>query len=231
VWARKKTCSRKKLESFLGRAFLRELFSLLHRVKQSHHMARFSSGARADLMWWKFFLQHWSGHSFFPPPSITHHVFSDASGLWGCGGFTEDVGWFQVPWPSIWQDVDISVKELVPDAITLVSVHISTFASIPTTWQWLRYCRECRPNIPPSHTCCVVFHSSVPGFHFHFTSRHVPGVSNIHCPATRHFMLLPLYHRSLNFMCPTMSMSAGSSSQRCPTGARRPGRTCFPACW
>jgi hypothetical protein len=95
--AQKKTCSRKELESFLGhcchaatvvcpeRAFLRELFNLLLRGKQSHHVTRLSGGAR-----WKFFLQHGSGHSF--SLLLLHIVFSDASGSWGCGGFTEDVG-------------------------------------------------------------------------------------------------------------------------------------------
>jgi hypothetical protein len=65
-----------------GRAFLRELFNLLLRGKQ------LSGGAR-----WMFFLQHWSGHSF--SLLLLPIVFSDASGSWGGGGFTEDVGWFQ----------------------------------------------------------------------------------------------------------------------------------------
>jgi hypothetical protein len=114
----------------------------------------------------QFFLQHWSGRSFFPPPSITHHIFTDASGSWGCGGFTEDVGWFQVPWPTTWQDVDISVKELVPVIIASVlwgpqweSKHICFHSDNMAV---VACCSGCRPNIPPSRTCCTVFHSSVP---------------------------------------------------------------------
>ena len=88
VWSTKTASTKKELESFLGhlshaatvvhpgRTFLRELFALLHRVKQPHHYTRLSAGARADIMWWKCLLQHWSGHSFFSPSPIAHHITS-----------------------------------------------------------------------------------------------------------------------------------------------------------
>ena len=125
-WTRKKSCTRRELERFLGylchaatvvrpgRTFLRRL---LHCAKQPHHFIRLSPGAHADILWWKCLLHHCSGHSFFPPRSVGCHVYLDASGGWGCGALAESLGWFKVPWPSDWQAVDISVKELVPVAI------------------------------------------------------------------------------------------------------------------
>ena len=123
VWSTKRASTKKELESFLGhlshaatvvrpgRTFLRELFALLHRVKQPHHYTRLSAGARADIMWWKCLLQHWSGHSFFSPSPIAHHIYSDASGSWGCGAIAETIGWFQVPWTQQWLEVDISISQ------------------------------------------------------------------------------------------------------------------------
>ena len=62
-WARKKSCTRRELECFLGhlchaatvvrpgRTFLRELFSLLHHVRLPHHFIRLTAGAHADIRW------------------------------------------------------------------------------------------------------------------------------------------------------------------------------------
>lgn len=129
-WASKPHCRRKELESFLGhlshaatvvrqgRTFLRELFSLLSRMHgahlKPHFFTRLNAGARADILWWRTFLQDWNGSSFFPAstPSIT--VTSDASGSFGCGAFCVPYGWFQIKWPPSWQSTHITVKELVP---------------------------------------------------------------------------------------------------------------------
>lgn len=39
---------------------------------------------------------------------------SDASGSWGCGAFTSTGCWFQLKFPDSWDDVHITVKELLP---------------------------------------------------------------------------------------------------------------------
>ena len=71
--------------------------------------------ARADLLWWEYFLQQWNGTMFFPrSPDPNVHVVSDASGSFGCGAILLHLQWLQVEWPSSWSNVDISVKELVP---------------------------------------------------------------------------------------------------------------------
>ena len=69
---------------------------------------------RADLQWWRCFLQLWNGSSFFPLPSPSIHIYSDASGSFGCGAFGPTTGWFQIQWPTHWSTRDITVKELAP---------------------------------------------------------------------------------------------------------------------
>ena len=132
-WCLKQSCTRKELESFVGhlahaatvihpgRIFLRQLFSLLSRVSKPHHFIRLNASVRADLQWWSHFLQLWNGSSFFPSPTPSTHVYSDASGLYGCGAFERSVGWFKVQWPSQWADVAIAQKELVPVVIAAVA--------------------------------------------------------------------------------------------------------------
>ena len=41
-------------------------------------------------------------------------MYSDASGTFGCGAVSDQLGWFQAQRPAEWEDIDISVKELVP---------------------------------------------------------------------------------------------------------------------
>ena len=98
----------------LEKIFLRMLFGLLHVAKLLHHHIRLTAGALADIMWWKCLLGRWSDSSFFVSVPITYHVFSGASGSWGCGAVVEGLGWFQVSWPHHWEEVEISMKELVP---------------------------------------------------------------------------------------------------------------------
>ena len=53
------------------------------------------------------FLQGWNGASLFPPPLPSGHVYSNASGTYGCGAFAEDLGWFQAKWPAEWEGLTI----------------------------------------------------------------------------------------------------------------------------
>ena len=106
-WVRKRKCTLKELESFLGhlshaatvvpqgRVFLRQLFSLLSLSQAPHHCVRLNLGARADLAWWQVFL---NGKSF-PVTSPTTEVFSDAAGTFGCRAFTATHHWLQITWP------------------------------------------------------------------------------------------------------------------------------------
>ena len=42
---------------------------------------------------------------------------SDASGSWGCGAFTSAGEWFQLEFPESWNDIHITVKEMLPIVI------------------------------------------------------------------------------------------------------------------
>ncbi|SMN02665.1 hypothetical protein SPONN_1592 [uncultured Candidatus Thioglobus sp.] len=106
LWFTEKAHTRKHVASIVcpGCTFLRQLFSL----------APHQYVGRKQTWWWRCFLQTWSGSSFFPPFQPSFHVYSEASGGYGYGAFVEGLGWFQGQWPGGWEDVDISVKELVP---------------------------------------------------------------------------------------------------------------------
>ncbi len=126
TWSMKRSCTRKDLESLLGhlshaasiirpgRTFLRQLFSLLQVAKAPNHFIRLNATAKADLAWWRCFMQSWNGSSFFPLPLPDVNIYSDASGSFGCGAVVEGLGWFQIQWPEAWGGVDIATKELVP---------------------------------------------------------------------------------------------------------------------
>ncbi len=130
-WSAKKFCSRKELESLLGhlshaamvikqgRTFLRQLFPLLALDRAAHHSIRLNAGARADLTWWRTFLQDWNGSSFFTATTPAIEVISDASGSFGCGAFSLKCGWFQLQWPENWHATHNTSKELVPVVIAV----------------------------------------------------------------------------------------------------------------
>ena len=125
---RKKYCTRKELEHLLGvlqfacnvvpqgRPFVRRLTNLLCiGVKPFHHI-RLNKESRSDILWWSIFVQRWNGISLL---NLSHlatpsaHVFSDASGTWGCGAVWDTL-WLQGSWPLSWAAQNIMLKELVP---------------------------------------------------------------------------------------------------------------------
>ena len=57
----------------------------------------------------------WNGVSFLTPPASLPrtHLFTDASGSWGCATWHGDA-WFQVEWDSLSQSLSIAEKELIP---------------------------------------------------------------------------------------------------------------------
>ena len=79
-----------------------------------HHRIRLNLVAQADIRWWRTFTTNWIGCSLLPLPHPSIHVFSDASGSFGCGAFATPMGWFQLQWPPSWDADDITVKELLP---------------------------------------------------------------------------------------------------------------------
>ena len=78
TWRAKRSGRCNKFESLLGhlshaatiirqgRIFLRHLFNILSATCSRHHHVHLDGTARADLLWWEYFLQQWNGTMFFP---------------------------------------------------------------------------------------------------------------------------------------------------------------------
>ena len=88
------------------------MFSLLSTTRSHHHHVQLDRSVQADLRWWASFLRHWNGQGFFPQPlAPLSHVYTSASGSFGCGGIALPHHWFKVNGR---HSIDISVKELFP---------------------------------------------------------------------------------------------------------------------
>ena len=128
----KKCMSRQNLQSLTGllqhavnvirpgRPFLHRLYALQQVVTRPSHHIRLNAAAWGDIMWWHIFVNKWKGISLAwdlgcHSPEIT--VYSDASGSWGCGGYTT-TDWFQYKWLAHHQDLSIASKELIPVVIS-----------------------------------------------------------------------------------------------------------------
>ena len=131
-WRGKRSCRKRELLSLIGhlqhatrvvkpgRSFLRRMIDLAQVAKELHHHIRLSASFRSDLEWWAMFLSDWNGVSMMASlgrvsPEVT--ITSDASGKTGCGAFSLLGKWFQGLWHGVWQDVHITVKELLPIVI------------------------------------------------------------------------------------------------------------------
>ncbi|CAB3988531.1 Hypothetical predicted protein [Paramuricea clavata] len=79
-WSRKKTCTRRDLES---------LIDLLCCFRHRDHPIRLNVEFRRDLQWWLSFFLEWKGVSFFLAPAVSQLpdlvISSDASGSCGFG--------------------------------------------------------------------------------------------------------------------------------------------------
>lgn len=113
-------------------------------------------GVKADLSWWGCFLQEWNGTSFFPKVPI----YSDATGMCGCGGFAHSLGWFQLTWPSSWDNVGIPAKELAPVVIAaaLWGVHWGG-KLVCLTQVWWPYSSSSRQKFQCRCTCSAAYYS------------------------------------------------------------------------
>ena len=195
-WRMKKSCTRKELESFVGhlshaatiirpgRIFLRNLYSLLSRVSNPSHFVCLNVNTRTDIAWWHSLLQHWNGHSFFPQPTPSHHLFSDASGSFGCGAICPEMNtWCQLQWPEAWDEVGIAAKELVPIVLAAAlwgpnwsRQHI-LFHSDNEAVVTIIQKRHAKHQLINELLRCLFFYASI--FHFNFSATHIPGVLNV----------------------------------------------------
>ena len=166
-----------------GRIFLRHLFVLLSSTRSRHHHIHLDAIAKADLLWWEYFLQQWNGTMFFPqPPTPAAHVYTDASGTFGCGGVVWASHWFYLQWPTSWSTVDIAVKELVPVVIAAAlwgrswhRMHIRFHCDNMAVVDILRK-RSARSPLAHHLLRCLYFYTAL--FQFDHTAEHIPGVLN-----------------------------------------------------
>ena len=91
-------------------------------IDQSEHLIHLSSDLRADRYWWSYLLQHWNGIHLLRKVSHREvcHIWTDASGTVGIGGFILDKpgqppyidGIFSRLVPTRHKEKDIQFKEM-----------------------------------------------------------------------------------------------------------------------
>ena len=99
----------------LGKAFLNRLFPMAQDLRPGQ-ARRLNAETRADILWWLSFCQRWSGIStqqFLLLRDPDRHLFTDASGSWGCGAWVSP-NWFHLSWEGFTQLHSIALKELFP---------------------------------------------------------------------------------------------------------------------
>ena len=138
------------------------------------------AAAKADLHWWASLLQSWNGSSFFPRAAPAVHVYSDASGAYGCGAVCDSFGWFKLAWPG---PASITVKELVPVVLASAvwgpywsGLHICFHSDNSAVVALLRSLTS-RDHVIMHLIRCLSFFAAL--FRFDFTAAHVPGASNV----------------------------------------------------
>ncbi len=127
-WVGKKAVKKRDLLSLIGilhhaskvvrqgRSFLRRLIDLSTVVHHLEGYVRLNLSARSDIAWWHTFAQQWNGTSMlyaYQRSNPLFHVYSDASGSWGCGAYTGSQ-WFQFRWPANMPECHIAAKEMIP---------------------------------------------------------------------------------------------------------------------
>ena len=98
-----------------GLSFVCRLIDLAHVVHPLDGFVRLITSARSDILWWKIFAAQWNGTSMlyiYCQANHQIHVFSDASGAWGCGAYSGKE-WFHFQWPATLPACHIAVKEKV----------------------------------------------------------------------------------------------------------------------
>ncbi len=153
-------------------------------ASKRHHFVHLDVIARADLAWWGCFPQQWQGASLIiPGDSSAIHVYSDASGSYGCGAYNASAEWIQVQRPVSWQKVDISAKEMVPIVLAAAIwgrewhrhhvVFYSDNAAVAAVIQQ----RSARDPLLLHLLRCLNFYAA--HFQFRYTAKHVPRVLNV----------------------------------------------------
>ncbi len=168
-----------------GRSFFRRLIDLSSVVHRLDSYVRLNIAARSDIIWWRTFAKQWNGTSMLYNYSLQHphtHVYSDASGSWGCAAFA-GAAWFQFQWPSSATDWHIAAKEMTPIVIAAMLWGDSwqgrsvCFHSDNTAVVALLNSGSVRDDSLMHLMRCLTFVAAK--YNFIFSSTHIPGVDNV----------------------------------------------------
>jgi hypothetical protein len=136
-WCQRKFCTKKELQSLAGslqhackvvrpgRPFTRRIYEQLAQREDDpdHYHIRLCKSTQADIEWWRTFLPTWNGVSMlrdYGEEAPHAEVWSDASGVWGCGAFWQ-CHWFQIQWGAgQMASASIAAKELFPIVVACV---------------------------------------------------------------------------------------------------------------
>ncbi|KAF7366908.1 Integrase/recombinase xerD [Mycena sanguinolenta] len=95
-----------------SRAFLRGLYDFENGFPSPFSRRRLSKPARRDIAWWAMFAMEWNGVRLISPQRPTLHVYTDASGSKGLGGYF-GTHWFSMRCPQRHRKQHIQVKEML----------------------------------------------------------------------------------------------------------------------
>ena len=197
-WSESKNPTKRQLQSLIGllnhaasvvppgRTFTRELIANMKRPSRPEQRTRLTALAKADIAWWRLFVDDWNGVGILPRPHSSlpsQTVVSDASGSWGCGAFTcTDTQFFQLQWPQEWSTTCIAAKELLPI--------VASAAMWGASWRgkrvWFRCDNMAAVDALSSRTArdpvmahllrCLFFIQA--HFEFELSASHIPGRDN-----------------------------------------------------
>lgn len=104
-----------------GRSFVHQLIAHLKgRRRPWREHIRLNKNVRADIQWWQVFISVWNRVSLSPASRPVVTLWSDASGSWGCGAYS-DSRWFQFQWTENCMARSIEFKELLPILLAVLA--------------------------------------------------------------------------------------------------------------
>ena len=99
TWQKKKTCTKRCLQSLTGkllwvarcvrhsRCFISRLLSGLKTLAEQHHKLTISEDMRLDILWWYTYIREFNGVGFIINPSSVSHSYAGDACLLGGGGY------------------------------------------------------------------------------------------------------------------------------------------------
>lgn len=199
-WTGRTTCSRKELQSLVGkltfatrvvrpgRIFTTRMFALL---AATHDRPRITLSAdfALDLAWWREFMDRWNGVSLLPPAAASVIVHSDACGT-GFGAHT-GTRWLAGSWQAE-EHALATAEDAAAESMPYLELRALTIAA--TTWahEWtgarVEFRCDCMPVVhaiekrtspqPRIMTLIRALHHTAASHNFEFTATHISGESN-----------------------------------------------------